>query len=161
MDLTSYRQQILGEIEKSISDLEQQYADIEVNYDQQRRLMREAREEGDLSENAAYTTASEEVARLEAMKVTIYNRLQGMRKVNLIPTTSGYISVGSMVHLASAQGNVDKSFLLVNEDVADSTKGRVSVTSPVGEKIVGKTVGDDIVVTTQAKTIRYRIMEVL
>lgn len=161
MTLEETRAKILSEIEESIRELERQYAEIEVNYDEQRKLMREAREEGDLSENAAYTAASEEVARLEAMKVTLYNRLQGMRTMNIMPRTSGFISVGSMVRIVSTGGDIDKSFLVVNEDVADSIKGRVSCTSPVGSKIIGKSAGDDIVVSTQTKTIHYRIMEVL
>lgn len=161
MTLSEYRDKILSDIEASIQALEKQYADVETNYNEQRRLMREAREEGDLIENAAYTTASEEVARLEAMKVSIYNRLQGMRTVSMTPHTSGFISVGSMVRLVSTSGDIDKSFLVVNEDVAESIKGRVSCTSPVGLKLIGKSVGDDIVVSTQAKTIHYRVMEVL
>lgn len=161
MTLSEHREKILSEIEASIRDLEKQYEDVEINYNEQRRLMREAREEGDLMENAAYTTASEEVARLEAMKVSLYNRLQGMRTVSMTPCTSGFISVGSMVRLVSAEPKIDKSFLVVNEDVAESIKGRVSYTSPVGRKLIGKSAGDDIVISTQAKTIHYRIVEVL
>lgn len=161
MTLVEKRTSILGELSLDLHQVINELDEIEAELNIQRQLRDEAKSQGDLSENAAYNNACEEVARLEGRKVTTTNRRAALSNADIPYEPSGFISVGSMVKVQSTDGLIEKSFLLVTHSLGNASRDRVAIDSDVGNAIVGRQCGENFVIQTQAKTIHYRILEVL
>lgn len=161
MTLQEKRDLISQEIQSDLNNTIAELQSIEDELTVQRALRDEAKSQGDLSENAAYTAACSELALLESRKVTTTNRRKALAEANIQYEPSGYAAIGSMVHVATVDGAIDKSFLLTIHELGNAQSCRVSVNSEVGKAVIGHKVGDNFVIKTQAKTLHYRILEVL
>lgn len=119
--------------------------------------IKEAKEQGDLSENAEYTEAKESQSlnegRIEELKVIIDNAV-------LItgPGKGGIISVGSTVRVAS--GKDERTYTIVGAAEADPASGRISNESPLGAAFLGRKKGDKVSVRTPRGETEYRIADV-
>jgi transcription elongation factor GreA len=112
--------------------------------------IKQARELGDLSENAEYQTAREEQDRLEARIGELEHVLTNMQIIKK-PKTNGHVRLGSSVILKASSKT--KEFQIVGTMEADPIHGKVSDESPIGQALLGKKVGDKAQIKTPAETV--------
>ena len=109
--------------------------------------IRRARELGDLRENAEYHAAKERQSYVQARIAMLQQRVATVSLINLDKLPQDKASFGSTVHLRESTGG-DVVYQLVMPEDADAEKGMISTSSPIGRAIVGKEVGDEVVVVT-------------
>ena len=116
----------------------------------------EARGHGDLSENAEYHAAKERQGHVESLIVDLDDRLA--RAMVIDPTTSSgdKIVFGATVHLKD-ENNKPIKYQIVGQTEADAKIGRISYSSPLGRALIGRSVGDEVEVTTPAGERYYEI----
>jgi transcription elongation factor GreA len=107
-----------------------------------------AREHGDLSENAEYKAAKERQSYLEGRKAQLQQRLASLSLVNLEKIPTDRASYGSKVVLYDYETEKEVEYQLVTAEESNISKGLISITSPIGRSIVGKTVGDSVEIVT-------------
>lgn len=116
-----------------------------------------AREFGDLSENAEYTSARQEQERVEGRIAEIENILQNGELIKK-PKGDSKAQLGSVVKLKS-EGKA-KEFQVVGTVEADPLNGKISDESPIGKALLGKKVGDEVEIKTPVETIVYKIDDI-
>jgi transcription elongation factor GreA len=119
--------------------------------------IKQARELGDLSENAEYQTAREEQDRLETRIAELEHVLQNVQIIKR-PKANGHVRLGSRVKLKA--GSKTKEFQIVGTMEADPLNGKVSDESPIGKALMGKAKGDKAELKTPAETVSYTIVEI-
>ena len=121
----------------------------------------EARELGDLKENAEYHAAREEQGMVEARIRDIEGRLQHavVIDVTTIPH-SGKVIFGTTVDIANCETDETVTYQIVGDDEADIKIGKLSVSSPIARALVGKEEGDVVAVKTPSGLVEYEIVEV-
>ena len=119
--------------------------------------IKQARELGDLSENAEYQTAREEQDRLETRISEVEHILQSMKIIKM-PKKDGQVRLGSSVKLKNTGGKA-KEFQVVGTIEADPLKGKISDESPIGKVLMGKKVGDKVIIHNSADT-AYKIASI-
>ncbi len=122
--------------------------------------IKEAREQGDLSENAEYDAAKEEQREIEARIEELENLLQNAEVADDEGVKKGTIAIGSKVKLRDITFKEDVEYKIVGSTEADSMTGRISNESPLGRELLGKKTGDEIVVSTHAGDTKYKVLEV-
>jgi transcription elongation factor GreA len=125
-----------------------------------RAKLAEAREKGDLSENAEYDAAKEEHNRLE----TRINRIQDQLSRAIIVEDGnfpdGQVAIGRTVELEDLGSGRKFTYRLVSEIESDFAAGKISTNSPVGKGLVGHFEGEDVEITVPAGVKRYKILKV-
>ena len=119
--------------------------------------IKEAREQGDLSENAEYDAAKDEQRDIEARIEQIEKILKNAEVVVEDEVDLDKISVGCVTLDRVFE---EEEFKLVGSSEANSLNGKISNESPVGKALIGARVGDTIQVETQAGTIEYKVLEI-
>ncbi|MHC8508879.1 MAG: transcription elongation factor GreA [Rhodospirillales bacterium] len=120
----------------------------------------EARAHGDLSENAEYHAAKERQGFVEG-RIMELGDIVGRAEVIDPKTLSGeIIRFGATVTLADEDTNEDVTYQIVGSHEADISKGSISVTSPLGRALIGKTIGDNVEVQTPKGGKAYEICKV-
>ncbi len=122
--------------------------------------IREAREKGDLKENAEYHAAREQQSFAEGRIKDIEGKLSNAQIIDIkrMPVSDKVI-FGTTVIVADENNNTI-TYKIVGEDEADLKKGKISVTSPISRALVGKTEGDEVTIKTPSGNIVYEIVEV-
>lgn len=115
-----------------------------------------AREFGDLSENAEYSSARQEQERVEGRISEVENILQNV-EIIAKPRGDHKVQLGSTVALKN--GDI-KTFQVVGTVEADPLNGKISDESPIGQALMGKKVGDEVEIKTPAETAIYKITEI-
>lgn len=120
----------------------------------------EAREKGDLSENAEYDAAKEAQAHLEARIAKMEETIKQARIVDekQIDPTKAYIL--SNVTVKNLGNGMKQTYTLVSAQEADFKQGKISVTSPIGKGLLGRSVGDVVSVDVPAGTVELEIVEI-
>jgi len=119
-----------------------------------------AREEGDLSENAGYHAARERQGMLEA-RITYINSRMPLFDVLDLNTLDGDRAIfGSTVEVEDIDTEETKRYTLLGPDDADHKLGSISVLSPMGQAILGKEEGDEVIVDAPRGRIEYEIISV-
>lgn len=121
----------------------------------------EAREEGDLRENAGYEAARERQGMLEARIRYIETRLATSQVIDLATLTSDKAIFGATVEIEDTNTGDVKTWTLLGPDESDPGKGSISLLSPVGQALLGKEVGDEIVVDAPRGKIHYEIVSIV
>jgi transcription elongation factor GreA len=118
----------------------------------------EAREHGDLKENAEYHAAREQQGFCEGRIQEIESKLAGVRVIDIttIPCT-GKVIFGVTVTLINCDTDEEVTYRIVGEDEADVKSGKISVTSPIARALIGKEEGDVAVVAAPSGNIEYEI----
>ena len=118
----------------------------------------EAREHGDLKENAEYHAAREQQGFNEGRIQEIESKLADAQIIDIsrIPP-SGKVIFGSTVTLTAAESGAEVTYKLVGEDEADLKAGKLSVMSPIGRALIGKVEGDVVTVRTPKGAVDYEI----
>ena len=122
--------------------------------------IKEAREQGDLSENAEYDAAKDEQRDIEARIEEIEKILKNVEVVDEVEVDLDKISVGCRVKVYDIEFDEEMEFSLVGSSEANSLKGKISNESPVGKALIGAKVGDVVEVETQAGLIQYKVLEI-
>ena len=123
--------------------------------------IKEARAQGDLSENSEYDQAKEDQGKNESRIV----ELEQMIKTAVIIDTSasskeGKVSLGCTVVLKDMETDEEETYTLVGTTEADPFDNKISNESPVGKAVIGKKIGDVVVAVTPAGELSYKILEV-
>ncbi|MCK0769669.1 transcription elongation factor GreA [Chromohalobacter canadensis] len=118
----------------------------------------EAREHGDLKENAEYHAAREQQGFIEGRIQEIEGKLSASQVIDVtkLPKT-GKVIFGVTVELINLQDDEDVRYRIVGEDEADIKEGRISVTSPIARALIGKEEGDTVLVRTPGGDVEYEI----
>lgn len=117
-----------------------------------------AREFGDLSENAEYSSARQEQERVEARITEIEHILQNVEVIKK-PRGDSKVQLGSGVKLKSKSGKT-KEFQVVGTVEADPLNGKISDESPIGQALLGKKEGEEVEIVTPADTTVYKIVDI-
>jgi transcription elongation factor GreA len=121
----------------------------------------EAREHGDLKENAEYHAAREQQGFIEGRIQEIESKLSNAQVIDVakLPQT-GKVIFGVTVELINLGNDEEVSYQIVGEDEADIKAGKISVTSPIARALIGKEEGDVVVVSTPGGEVEYEISSV-
>jgi transcription elongation factor GreA len=144
--------------------LEQMKADLQrmkgIDRPAASRAIAEAREKGDLKENAEYDAAKESQGMLEAKIASLEGSLATMRVLDESNIDTSKVSILTKVTLTNVNTKKQVTYQVVSEKEADLKAGKISVTSPIGKGILGKHVGETAEVVAPAGTIQFRIEKI-
>lgn len=122
------------------------------------KAIAEAREKGDLSENAEYHAAREEMSHLEAKIAVLENQFATARIIDETKLDISKVGILSKVQVMNKKLNKKQEFTIVSEAEADIKVGRISVSSPIGKALLGKKVGDMAVAQTPAGPMELELL---
>lgn len=122
--------------------------------------IKEAREQGDLSENAEYDAAKDEQRDIEARIEELEKILKNAEVVVEDEVDLDKINIGCQVKILDVEFNEELEYKIVGSTEANSLKGKISNESPVGKALIGSKVGDTVDVETQAGVIKYKVLEI-
>ncbi len=123
------------------------------------RAIAEARELGDLSENAEYHSAREKQSFIEG-RITQLDGMLGLAEVIDPSRLSGTIKFGATVTLAAEDTGEERTYQIVGEAEADIERGRLNVKSPLARALIGKDAGDSVEVRTPGGVKGYEVLSV-
>lgn len=122
--------------------------------------IKEAREQGDLSENAEYDAAKDEQRDIEARIEQIEKILKNAEVVVEEEVDLDKINIGCRVRILDMEFDEELEYKLVGSTEANSLKGKISNESPVGKALIGASIGDVVEVETQAGLLKYKVLEI-
>ena len=144
-----------------LKKLESELQDLKVNKRQEvAQKIKEAREQGDLSENAEYDAAKDEQRDIEARIEELEKILKNVEVVDEDEVELDKVSIGCRVTVYDEEFEEEMEFSIVGSTEANSIKGKISNESPVGMALIGKKVGETAVVETQAGTMSYKVLAI-
>lgn len=144
-----------------LKQLENELEELKVNKRKQvAEKIKEAREQGDLSENAEYDAAKDEQRDIEARIEELEKILKNAEVVVEDEVDVDVINVGCFVKILDLEFNEELEYKVVGSTEANSLKGKISNESPVGRALIGSKLGDIIEVETQAGPIKYKVLEI-
>lgn len=144
-----------------LQKLENELHDLKVNKRQEvAQKIKEAREQGDLSENAEYDAAKDEQRDIEARIEEIEKILKNVEIVVEDEVDSNKINIGCKVSLYDYDFDEEVQWKIVGSTEANSLEGKISNESPVGMALIGASVGDEIEVETPAGMMRFKVLEI-
>lgn len=123
--------------------------------------IKEAREQGDLSENAEYDAAKDEQRDIEAQIVELENILKNAEIIQDNDKSKDKIKMESVVKLHDVEYDEDIEYTIVGSSEADSLNNKISNESPLGAALIGKKVGEIVKVEAPAGEIEYKIVEIV
>lgn len=139
--------------------LEDELQDLKVNRRKEiAQKIKEAREQGDLSENAEYDAAKDEQRDIEVRIEEIEAIMKNVEVVSDDEIDTNKVSVGCTVKILDCEFDEELEYQLVGSTEANSLKGKISNESPVGRALIGAEVGDTVTVETQAGTFKYKVL---
>ncbi len=124
------------------------------------QAIKEAREEGDLSENAGYDAARERQGILEARINNIEYRMGAFEVIDLDTMQGNKVAFGATVELENIDTAEKKTYTILGEDEADFTKGSISILSPFARAILGKEEGDEVTIDVAKGKMEYEILSI-
>lgn len=124
------------------------------------KAIAEAREKGDLKENAEYDAAKEAQGMHEAKIAMLENAIANTRIIDTKDIDTSKVSVLSKVKILNIKTKKTVEYQIVSETEADLKKGKISVSSPIAKGLLGKGVGDTTEVEAPAGKIQFRIEEI-
>lgn len=144
-----------------LKKLEDELHDLKVNRRKEvAGKIKEAREQGDLSENAEYDAAKDEQRDIEARIEELEAILKNAEVVVEDEVDFDKINVGCTVKVYDITFDEEVEFKLVGSTEANSLEGKISNESPVGQALIGKKIGDQVDVETQAGVIQYKVLDI-
>lgn len=125
------------------------------------KAIAEAREHGDLKENAEYHAAREQQSFAEGRIQEIEGKLANAQVIDVtaLPASEKVI-FGATVSLINLENDEESKYQIVGDDEADVKSGKISVNSPIARGLIGKSVGDEVVIKTPAGDNEFEIDQV-
>lgn len=144
------------------------YENLKAELDRLRKVERpkniqdiaEAREHGDLRENAEYKAAKERQQFIDTRMAELEHKLGDAHVIEVTAGISETVVFGATVRLLDVESDEEKSYTLVGQEEADLKNGSISVQSPIGRGLIGHRVGDIVQVNRPAGMIEYEIQEI-
>ncbi|GAB4226735.1 MAG: transcription elongation factor GreA [Kiloniellaceae bacterium] len=124
------------------------------------RAIAEAREHGDLSENAEYHAARERQSFIEGRVAELEDKIARAEVIDVASLDGDTVKFGATVTLVDEDTEAETAYQLVGELEADVKEGRLAITAPLARALIGKEVGDSVEVMTPAGSKAYEILKV-
>jgi transcription elongation factor GreA len=120
----------------------------------------EARDKGDLSENAEYDAAKDAQGHLEAKIAQLEDLVANARLLDESNVDTSKVSILSKVTIKNKKNGASVTYMLVSEEEADLKAGKISTKSPIGKGLLGKTKGETAVISTPAGQMEFEIVSI-
>jgi transcription elongation factor GreA len=133
---------------------------ITVDREQIKQAISEARDLGDLKENAEYHAAKEKQSHIEGRILDVQSKLARARVVDASNLKLEKIVFGATVRIYDNQKESELTFQIVGEDEAMNDPNKISYSSPLGKALIGKEVGDEVVVKAPKGDLTYEVQDV-
>ena len=147
--------------EEGLKALEEELQDLKVNRRKEvAQKIKEAREQGDLSDNAEYDAAKEEQRDIELRIEEIDKILKNAELVVDDDIDSSVINIGCTVKIKDLEFNEEMEYKIVGSTEANSLKGKISNESPVGKALIGAKKGQTVEVEAPSGVLKYKILEI-
>ncbi|WP_354624635.1 transcription elongation factor GreA [Psychromonas sp. MME2] len=125
------------------------------------KAIAEAREHGDLKENAEYHAAREQQGFCEGRIQDIEAKLSNAQIIDVTKmANNGKVIFGSTVTIVNIETDAEVTYRIVGDDEADIKRNLISISSPIARGLIGKMLNDEIVITTPGGVIEYEIINV-
>lgn len=124
------------------------------------KMIAEAREHGDLSENAEYHAAKERQAFVEGRVLEIEDMLSRSDVIDVKSLTGKSVKFGATVMLVDEDTDAKVKYQIVGDSESDAKHGKISISSPIARALIGKTVGDTVEVAAPGGARSYEILKV-
>ena len=124
------------------------------------KAIAEARDHGDLSENAEYHAARERQSFIEGRVAELEDKIARAEVIDISKLSGKQVMFGATVTLVDEDTDEKSSYQIVGPDEADVKSKRLSITSPLARALIGKTTGDNVEVTTPNGSKSYEIVRV-
>ena len=124
------------------------------------KAIADARDKGDLSENAEYDAAKNDQVLLEIKIGKLEEIVANARIVDSSQLDVNKVSILTTVKIKNLKNNMEMKYTIVAENEADLKSGKISIDSPIGKALVGKKVGENVDVTVPAGVIPFQILEI-
>ncbi len=152
--LSYYTKEGLEKLTKELSELKTKgRADIA-------HQIAEARDKGDLSENAEYDAAKDAQGHLEARIAKLSNVVSNARLIDESKIDISVVSILSKVTIKNKKNGASMTYVLVSEEEADLKAGKISIQSPIGKGLLGKGKGDSAKIKTPAGEMEFEIVTI-
>lgn len=153
-DVTYYTQEGLDKLKEELHILKTE------GRSQISKAIAEARDKGDLSENAEYDAAKEAQGHHESKIAKLTNVLANARLIDESKLDTSKVLALSIVKIKNLKNGATMTYQLVSESEADLKSGKISVKSPIAQGLLGKSVGDTAEITVPAGKIDFEIVEI-
>lgn len=153
-EISYYTVEGLSNLKKEIKNLES------VERPKISQQIAEARDKGDLSENAEYDAAKEAQGMLEARISKLKNKLANARLIDDSEIDDSKVFILSTVKIKNVKNSMEMTYTLVAENEADIRAGKISVDSPIGKGLLGKEVGQIADINTPAGIMKFEIVSI-
>ncbi|MFC4350614.1 transcription elongation factor GreA [Fodinicurvata halophila] len=124
------------------------------------KAIAEAREHGDLSENAEYHAARERQSFIEGRLAELEDKISRAQVIDPSKLSGDTVMFGATVEVADEDTDQESTFQIVGETEAEVKEGRIAVTSPMARALIGKQEGESVEVTTPKGTKAYEILKI-
>jgi transcription elongation factor GreA len=124
------------------------------------RQIQEAREKGDLSENAEYDAAKDAQGHLEAKISRLENSLANAKIIDTGSMDTSKVMIMSTVKVMNHTSSKEVTYKLVSETEASMKEGKISIKSPIGQALIGKVIGDTFEVSVPAGKLKFEVLEI-
>ena len=144
-----------------LKKLQDELQDLKVN--QRREIaqkIKEAREQGDLSENAEYDAAKDEQRDIEARIEQIEQILKNAEVVDEDEVDLDVVNIGCLVRVLDIEYNEEEEYKLVGSSEASSPQNKISNESPFGKALIGAKVGEVVEVEAPAGVVKYKVLSI-
>ncbi|MBO5540225.1 MAG: transcription elongation factor GreA [Muribaculaceae bacterium] len=122
--------------------------------------IREARDKGDLSENAEYDAAKERQGLLEAKIAELKNLVAGARIIDESKISTDEVQLLNRVTIKNVANGAKMTYTIVTETEANLREGKISITTPIAKGLLGHKVGDVVDVQAPAGTMKFEILDI-
>lgn len=147
-------------IEVLLEDLREEFNKLDREFRQDLpKKIQAARELGDLRENGEYETIKDRQGFVKARMAFLQQRIAEISKIDLRQIPKDRVALGSTVHLIDEDTGDETVYTLVFPELMDSSRGWISVASPIGRSLIGKREGDRVVMTTPSGTRAFEMMK--
>jgi transcription elongation factor GreA len=153
-EIKYYTQEGLAKLQEELQQL------ISLDRPSISKQIAEARDKGDLSENAEYAAAKEAQSMLELKINKLQEVISNARLLDESKLDSTKILIFSTVKLKNTQNNSVVTYTLVPENEANVKLGKISINSPISKGLLGKSIGDKVEITVPAGTVAFEIIEI-
>jgi transcription elongation factor GreA len=133
---------------------------IKVDRENIKVAIAEAREHGDLKENAEYHAAKEKQSHIEGRIGELQNKVARAKIIDFTNTNHEKIVFGATVTLFDTEKETSVTYQIVGEDEAMTSSDKISYTSPIGKALIGKEEGDEVVVKAPKGDVYYEVENV-
>jgi transcription elongation factor GreA len=124
------------------------------------RMIAEAREKGDLSENAEYDAAKEAQGMLEMKIARLEDQIANARIIDESKIDTDSVQILNKVKIRNKANNMLLEYILVSETEADLKAGKISISTPIAKGLIGKKVGDVVSVKVPSGEVQYEIINI-